>query len=221
MAISLIDRVGWEKDDISFITEIFIENGWSQARAALEREINLGTSREELALAFYVKCLWKECDRYWILFPKLNSVMETTDAVYKNCSWKQALRLVRVYQDLPTPEELFDFIEFEFDRFYENRELRTKFRSYSNYLFNYRLNDFINTINLSTPWGFYWAPEIDELESFNLSLTHSDEVMLLREHGIDVHGHFTQKSYYTSDKSFDRFDVFDKENKNKTNKVTS
>jgi hypothetical protein len=144
--------------------------------------------------------------------------------VYKNCSWKQALRLVRVFQDLPSQEEVFDFIELEFDTWYENTGLRVKFRSYSNYLFKYRLNDLIDIINMSIPWGFDWAPEIDNLESFNLSLTHSDEVMLLRESGIDVHGHFTPKSYYTTDKSFDHLDIFDKENinkKNKTNKVAS
>lgn len=221
VAISLVDRVGWEKDDISFVTDVFIENGWKQARVALEREIILGATREELSLAFYIKCLWKECDRYWIYFPKLSSVQETTDAAYKNCSWKQALRLVRIFQCYPSEEELYNFIELEFDNWYENKYLRTKFRSYSNYLFKYRLNDFIDTIDISNPWEFGRATEIDGLESPKFSLVLSDEVMLLRECGIDVHGNFTPKSYYTSDKSFDRLDIFDKENKNKTNKVAS
>ena len=221
VAISLVDRVGWEKDDISFVTNIFIENGWKQARVALEREINLGATREELSLAFYIKCLWKECDRYWICFPKLSSVIETTDAAYKNCSWKQALRLVRVFQWLPTEEELYDFLEFEFNKWYENSGLRTKLRSYSNYLFKYRLNEIIGTINISIPWEFDQAPEVDGLESLNLSFTHSDEVMLLCENGIDVHEHFTPKSYYASDKPFDPFDTYDKENKNQENKETA
>lgn len=205
VAIALVDRVGWEIDDVDFITEVFIENGWGQARAALEREINLGLVREELELAFYIKCLWKECDRYWIAFPRRGSVKETTDATFKNCSWKQVLRLVRIFPDIPAVEEITDFLESEFEYWYADTQLRIRFRSYSDYLFKYRLNDSIHTINISDPWRFELALENDELSSDCFSLSHSDEMKFLQNNGIDVFGRDAPKNYYATDERFDYY----------------
>jgi hypothetical protein len=207
VAISFVDRVGWHKSDIDFITDIFIENGWGQARVALEREVNIGLTREELELAFYIKCLWKECDRYWISFPRMGSVKESTDATFKNCSWKQVLRLVRIFPDIPVVEEITEFLESEFEYWYADRQLRYRFRSYSDYLFKYRLNDSIYTISISAPWRFESALESDELTSDCFTFSHSDEMVFLRNNGIDVLGRHAPNNSYVTDNQFDYYQL--------------
>lgn len=207
VAIALVDKVGWEIDNVDFITEVFIENGWGQARAALEREIDLGLVREELELAFYIKCLWKECDRYWISFPRMGSVKESTDATFKNCSWKQVLRLIRIFPDIPVVEEITEFLESEFEYWYADRKLRYRFRSYSDYLFKYRLNDSIYTISISAPWRFESALEYDELTSDCFTFSHSDEVVFLKNNGIDLLGRHAPNNSYVTDNQFDYYQL--------------
>ncbi|MFM9597810.1 hypothetical protein ACKI1O_51965, partial [Streptomyces scabiei] len=82
---------------------------------ALEREVAEGATLDELMLAFEVKNLWLDSPRYWIAFSKAYVSGESTDAIYRHFSWRQALRLIRTFTDLPSFEEVYDLLEQEFD----------------------------------------------------------------------------------------------------------
>ena len=193
-AIECLETIGWNKRCLSFMTDVFIALGWNNARKALEREALTGTTYEELSLAFHIKQIWAECDRYWISFKGAWLPGETTSATYKHCSWRQALRLIRVFNGIPSQEEIWDLVENEFDFWYGNSVLRTRYPAFSKYLFNYRFNESLPTLSVGEPRRFDLNIAFDEM---NASWSHhpqSDEVRMLSEYGIDVINRYAPKA---------------------------
>lgn len=202
-AIECLEAIGWNKKSLSFLTEVFIELGWNNARKALEREVLTGATYEELNLAFDIKQTWAECDRYWISFTGAWLPGETTSATYRHCSWRQALRLVRVFNGIPSSEEVWDLVESEFDYWFGNGALRTRFPAFSKYLFNYRFNESLPTLPVGEYRRFDLNVSLDEMNSSWSYHPHSDKYRALSEYGIDVINRYAPKSYYLSDVDFD------------------
>jgi len=198
-AIDCLETIGWNKSSLSFVTEVFVELGWNNAKKALEREALNGATHEELSLAFHIKQIWAECDRYWISFTGAWLPGETTSATYRNCSWRQALRLISVFNGVPSPEEVWDLVEDEFDFWYDNSVLRNRFPAFSKYLFSYRLNESLPTLPIGEHRRFDLNVALDEMDAPWSHQPQSDEIRMLSEHGIDVINRYTPKSYYTSD----------------------
>lgn len=202
-AIECLDTIGWNKKSLAFLTDVFIELGWNNARKALQREVLAGATYEELSLAFDIKQIWAECDRYWITFTGAWLPRETTSATFRHCSWRQALRLIRVFNGIPSSEEVLDLIENEFESWYGNSLLRTRFPAFSKYLFSYRLNESLPTLPISEFRRFDSNIALDEMNASWTFHPLSDEVRVLSEYGVDVVNRYAPKSYYASDVNFD------------------
>jgi hypothetical protein len=197
IAVECILAFGWDTKQLPFLIEILARRGWSNTKRALEREVQAGATFDELALAFEIKELWQESSRYWINFNFAFCAGESTDATYRHCSWRQALRLVRIYTALPTIDEIYDFFEYEFECWYANQVLRKCFPAFNKYLFNYRLNErnvpsFLN--------GFAKSDAYDVIDGNWSYHTHTDEMVFLRKSGVDLLTQFAPKNYYSSDK---------------------
>lgn len=196
VAVECILEFGWHTSKLHFLVDVFTSAGWSNSRRALEREVESGSTCEELELAFEVKRFWQDSSRYWITFSKAWVSGESADATYRHCSWKQALRLVRLYDNLPILEEIEDFLETEFEYWYHNKVLRLCFPAFNKYLFNYRLHD----RNIDSMMGGFGLPE--DYDGMNASWsyhTNTNEIQKLKEMGIDLVSKFAPKSYFTSD----------------------
>jgi len=202
-AISFIESVGWEQKDITLITEIFVESGWSATKRAIEREVSLGMVRNELELAYEVKKVWKECERYWITFSRVWAMGESTGATYRHCSWKQALRIVRLFDGMPVIEEIIDFLEMEFEYWYSCRLLRGKYKAFSIYLFSYRINSTLANIDIADFRRFGEQSAYDSLDDLELMRNTSAEALFLYGCGVDLNEKYAPKNYYYTDQEFD------------------
>jgi hypothetical protein len=202
-AVEVILRVGWEAEQLEFLTQVFIENGWAAARKAIEREIQAGTTFEQLELAREIRLVWKECDRYWITFSKLNAFSQVTDAVYMNLSWSQALRIIRVFQYIPCADELESFLDDEFEFWYSNKILRLRYPAFIKYLNYYRINSDYPYLSADEVRCFDSPVSYDAMSSDEFMYTHSDAVEQLRGYGIDVFADYAPKNYYVTDDIFD------------------
>lgn len=195
-AAKLITSFDWDRSALPFLTEVLCIKGWVNAKRALEREVAAGATLGELMLAFEVKNLWLDSPRYWIAFSKAYASGESTDAIYRHFSWRQALRLIRTFTDLPSFEEVYDLLEQEFDYWYDHKILRLCFPAFIKYLFNYRLNERNITSSIG---GFGNAQDYDHVDELWASQTHSEEMQKLNEYGVDLLAKNAQPSYYTSD----------------------
>ncbi|WP_131825270.1 tetratricopeptide repeat protein [Salinivibrio sp. IB872] len=191
VAADCIMEFDWHAKQLPFVIEVFSTLGWSSAKIALAREVQSGTTVAELELAFAVKKLWQDSSRYWITFSKVRAPGESTDATYRHCSWKQALHLIRLFEQLPTLDEIYDFLEREFDRWYHNRVLRSCFPAFNKYLFLYRLN---SRNEISTHHGFGLPDEQDGLDAQCFSHELSNPMMKLNALGIDLVSKYTTRS---------------------------
>ncbi|TMP46481.1 MULTISPECIES: hypothetical protein [unclassified Pseudoalteromonas] len=197
VAVEFVDSVNWDKSTLAFFTEVFTSRGWSNIKTALEREVNAGATFEELQLAFEIKTLWLQSSRYWITFSRAYGPGESTDATCRHCSWSQALRLLRVFESIPELEEVYDFLEHEFELWFSHGVLRKCFPAFAKYLFNYRLHERnIPEFN----HGFYGTGEYEQADLNWLQLPHSDEMSHLRELGLDLLSLHAPKIDYISDK---------------------
>lgn len=196
VAVDSIIDFGWHARELPFLTDVFTGPGWKNTKIALLREVQSGASVEELKLAFDVKEFWKESPRYWITFSKAWVSGESTDATYKNCSWKQALRLVRLFDGVPTFEEIYYFLESEFEYWYENSHLRRCFPAFNHYLFRYLLQRRSIDFMLGR---FATVDFFDGLDAISSDLTLSDEILLLQNMGIDLSSKFVIKNSFVSD----------------------
>ncbi len=136
VAVLVLDESGWDTEHLQLLQKVFIENGWSAARVAIQREIAKGLLPEELALARKIKRLWSENEQYWITFHKIktNAHSQQADAAYKQMSWLESLRIIRSFPSLPEIEEIYAFFDEAYDHWYNSNHLRRSFNAFIRYL---------------------------------------------------------------------------------------
>lgn len=136
IAAEVLERTDWAREHLPLLQQVFVENGWSAARVAVEREIGNGVLPEELALARKIKHFWERHEQFWTTFQKIwtNSSHAQADASYKNMSWAEALRIIRCFPKLPDIEEIYAFIEEEYESWYYTASLRRTFKAFFKYL---------------------------------------------------------------------------------------
>lgn len=198
-AVEVLTLFDWEKTQLSLITQILYENGWGAAKKAIEREIADGATAEELMLARELKLIWCVCDRYWINFQKVTQFSNVTDATYRILSWRQALRIIRIFANLPSIEEIEYFLEDEFEFWYHHRILRLRYPAFLKYLLSYRIRNNYPNLSASDPRRFEKPLGFESLTSTNFIYSNSDEMRILHEFGIDLLSKYSPKSYYFSD----------------------
>jgi tetratricopeptide (TPR) repeat protein len=173
IAIEVLEKSDWDPIHLPLLQQVFIENGWSAARVAIEREIENGLSPDELALARKIRLYWSENERYWITFHRIqrNTSYEQTDAIYRNMSWPEALRIIHCFPSLPDIEEIYRFIDDEFDRWYESDRLRGSFRAFFKFI-KFRINSMRRTFPCSCEFLISDEPdlefEVDSPGSYNV-----------------------------------------------------
>ncbi|ANX02921.1 hypothetical protein PG2T_01080 [Immundisolibacter cernigliae] len=155
IAAEVLARTYWAIEHLPLLQQVFVENGWSAARVAVEREIENGMLPEELALARRIKRFWGWNDQFWTTFHKIrtNSPYAQADAAYKNMSWAEALRIIRSFPNLPDIEEIYAFIETEYESWYYNDSLRRTFKAFFKYL-KYRTGSMRGALPGDVPFSF-------------------------------------------------------------------
>lgn len=155
IAAAVLARADWDIEHLPLLQQVFVENGWSAARVAVEREIGNGVLPEELALARKIKRFWESHEQFWTTFHKIwtNSPYAQADGAYKNMSWAEALRIIRSFPSLPDIEEIYAFIEEEYESWYYNDSLRRTFKAFFKFL-KYRTGSMRGTLPGDVPFSF-------------------------------------------------------------------
>jgi len=188
IAVEVLDKCGWDKKHLILLQQVFVENGWSAARVAIEREINNDLLPEELVLARKIRLFWSENEQYWITFHKIkyNAPFQQTDAVYINMSWLEALRIIRCFPSYPDIEEIYMFIDETYDYWYNSNSLHKRFKAflkflrYRTWLMRCALADNRTVLSLN-PIEIITGGDYDKLYSPNIS-----ESQQLKEMGVEL-----------------------------------
>jgi hypothetical protein len=125
-----------DPEEIDLIHEIFKENGWSQARVAIERELRSGTTLEELMLAKELKTLWDNRPDFAIGFNR--SKKDKSDYTYsagRILSWVMALDVVRLFPRGVDFSELEFFLDSSFESWFTSPEKRAANSSFLRHLY--------------------------------------------------------------------------------------
>lgn len=189
-AVDVLERVGWDREYLPLLESIFVESGWGAARIAIENQIERGAVPEQIVLARKVRSIWFSNEYLWTAFRmRSNAPFMQAEAVYKNFSWADALRLIRCFPSIPDEFEIEAFIEELFEEWYFNNRLRRHFHAFLKYL-RYRIGASRRTLpgNL----GFLFSFPLEEewgVDNPELLSEISDMRGELRELGVD--GGFT------------------------------
>ena len=177
----------WDKQELEMLSNLFVENGWARCRRTIEREVKLGLSPAELALAADIRRYWKDCERFWAFFPW--NVDQTRNAIarYSNISWIQVIEMIRCFYNLPDLDELLELLDTEFECWYASDILRGRYPAFVFYLRYYRFNGDFPNLPVEEAASFDVAVVRDGLSAPELTQPGSDECNKLMEMGVDVY----------------------------------
>ncbi len=164
IAAEVIQAYDWGTQNIGLLQQVFYENGWAAARVAIEHELARGLTPDELELAIFVRTLWTENHQYWISFHRItsNQAAQQTDAANKRMSWREALRIIRVFNSLPSEEEIQLFIDDIYYDWYCSSSLQKQYKAFIRYL-KYRTGSVRRTLPANEWFSFVAAYEDDTL----------------------------------------------------------
>ncbi|WPL16973.1 hypothetical protein Thiowin_01955 [Thiorhodovibrio winogradskyi] len=162
VAVEVLMECDWPSSAVDLLQQVFMENGWSATRVAVEREIDKGLLPQELELAMDLRHFWLESPCFWTTYQwiKSNTPCMYSAAAYRHISWAQALRIVRCFPAIPDVEEIIILIEDSYDRWYSDDELRRIFKSFLEFL-KYRTGSMPRTLPGQCFFGFlpYWEDD--------------------------------------------------------------
>lgn len=168
-AVEVLNRVGWDREYLPLLEITFMESGWGAARIAIEDQIERGAVPEEIMLARQIRSIWFNNEHLWTSFRmKSSAPFMQAEAVYKNFSWADALRLVRCFPSIPDGTEIEAFIDHIYDEWYSNDRLRRHFKAFLKYL-RYRVVATKRTLPgdigvlFSSPFEAEWGADNPEL----------------------------------------------------------
>lgn len=188
IAVEVLNKSGWDTKHLTLLQQVFVENGWSAARYAIEREIGNGLQPIELALARKLKLFWADNEQYWITFRKIksNAPFQQTGASYLHLSWPESLRIIRCFPSYPEIEEIYTFIDVTYDHWYNSDRLQRYFKTFLEYL-KYKTNPMRYTSPDSFRFSFQNLDDIDsDIEIDNPHLINNPEIQELLELGITL-----------------------------------
>lgn len=183
VAVEVIYSSNCSGKHLTFLTDVFYENGWGVARITIEKEIRSGTTFDELMLAWDFKEVWKNCDRYWITLSKLGPYAHVTEATHRHMSWAQALKIIRCFNWLPSIDELEVFLDDEFEYWYQHTVMRKIYPVFMKYLCYYRAK---NTPYMNFELGPYCAQQNDDpMDNGDFINCNSEYRQRLSDAGLD------------------------------------
>ena len=188
VAVEVLGKSDWDIKHLSLLENIFIENGWSAAKAAVEREIGKNLLPEELFLARKVRRFWAGNEQYWMTFHKIryNSLSQQTDAFYKSMSWPESLKIIRCFPSFPDIEEIYTFIDEVFDHWYNSNKPRRFFPAFFQFL-KYRVESMSKPLQGETLFSFlYYETDSFDVDSNRLNNSISPERQELLRLGFQI-----------------------------------
>ncbi|KGU00029.1 tetratricopeptide repeat protein [Dickeya fangzhongdai] len=212
IAVAVIFQFQLSGGSLDFLRQVFFENGWSATRSALEREISLGTTIDEIKIAHELRHIWKACDRYWITFSKLTPFSQVTEPVYRHMSWQQALKIIRVFNCIPCIEEIEVFLDDEFEYWYQHSILRRTHPAFIKYLCHYRASGKYPNLSVFESCKFDIPEEYDGLNSVHFNNPLSDSMQKLNACGIDIFSRFTPQRAFPAAVSDEYFSAWGYQN---------
>ncbi len=125
---------GWGHSGVDLLADVFCDHGWGQARIAIERLYENGTSEDELRLIYEIKALWSESEVYPQAFLKTNN--RTGYCTYQGgrvLSWVMAAKIAQI---IPNGDicEFEYFLDKAFDAWYEGLAIRRRFPVFLNFI---------------------------------------------------------------------------------------
>lgn len=183
VAIEFIDSVGWEKETLGLVEEIFSVHGWSRCKRSLTDEISRGMTPEELEVAFSIRQFWSQEGAYACV-----GVAGTRyDSYGTFLSWPLALKIIRRFRGLPSLEEVEAWLFEKWDyweRILLTRPTVSNFSGFIQLLVNGHdrylppeSDDFFSTMHLI---GGQHDDDFEEVAQINA------EKIRLRELGLDI-----------------------------------
>ncbi|MCB1871500.1 MAG: tetratricopeptide repeat protein [Gammaproteobacteria bacterium] len=156
IAVEVLTKSDWDPVHLPLLQQVFIENGWSAARAAIERAIERGLLPEELAIAREIRLCWAGNEQFWTTFHKIksNAPYNQADAAYKHMSWVESLRIVECFPCFPDIEEVYGFIDEAYETWYNSDRLRRIFKAFFKYL-KYRTGSMRRSLPGDIVFSFY------------------------------------------------------------------
>lgn len=188
IAVEVLAKCDWHPSSINLLQQVFVENSWGLARVAIEREIEKGLLPEELALARAIRKHWFDNERYWITFARIkkNGLHMQADAVYRQMSWAEALRIVRCFPSLPAVDEVLYLIEETYEWWYSNQNLCRNFKTFFKFL-KYRTGSMRGALPGHCVFSFLEWPESDVgVDSIGVPHYNTPTNQYLQELGIQL-----------------------------------
>ncbi len=188
IAVEVLAETDWKPVYIPLLQQIFIENGWSATRIAIEKAVQEGLIPEELELAREIRLLWAESEQYWIGFYRIktNAPFCQTDAAYKHMSWQEAIRIVRCFPYVPDIEEIYTLIEESYEQWYKSGRLRCIFKAFFKFL-KYRTGSMRRTLPGDFLLSFRETPDANLGLDSDVLLSHlTPESQTLSELGVHL-----------------------------------
>jgi hypothetical protein len=188
IAVDVIQSYDWGIQNIGLLQQVFYENGWAACRVAIEHELVRGLTPDELELAIFVRRLWTENQQYWISFIHVTSNLpgQETRAAYKCMSWREALRIIRVFNQLPSEEEIQLFIDDIYDDWYCSPIAQRQYKAFIRYL-KYRTGSVRHTLPASEWFSFNTPVEEDSfIELPRDEIKQVKGFNALKDQGIDL-----------------------------------
>jgi hypothetical protein len=185
-AAEIIDANYWDTAVLGLLVDFFLANSHGATRKVIREYAEYGMVVDELMLAWHLRDVWQQTPRFWMTFGRIKSNVEgETAPAYANLSWAQAIEITRSFIDLPSEEELEDFLEEEFQYWYWKSSIRRRFPAFIIYL-KYRSGRTVGSLpgwesrnyDPSLEVRFEMDGSIVSLESLSLKNT-------LMEYGID------------------------------------
>lgn len=120
----------WGEEHLYELQEFFINHPYGITFKTLVELVEHGLTPYELELATYARYIWINCDRYWISI-NINGKRILNN---KTLSWSMALRLVRMFNSHPQKEEIWHFIEKQYEFWTSSKNSQRLHKSFLNYL---------------------------------------------------------------------------------------
>jgi len=188
IAVEVLENAEWDSCHLGLLVQIFMENGWSAARRAIENLVQTGLLPEELALAREIRHFWAANEKYWITFENIkdNYRYRQTSARYGNMSWVESRRILNCFRSTPQIEEIYVLIEETYYHWYNATRLHGPFPSFLLYL-KYRTGSMRNALSGGVSWFFLdCRDDYTGVDSDNLYNTNSKESQTLKELGVNL-----------------------------------
>lgn len=160
VAARFLEAHDWPLSALPLVVEIFHQLGWSATRVALDAALENGMTVRELELAFHLKMIWEETDKY------------SQQSRWKNMPWHTAWQIIRSFQAYPQKEELEVLIERLHECWLHTPAL---YRS-SNFFSCYVLKECVNSIPGAVSENLYLLADPDETPFNNYSVPESCDI---------------------------------------------